>query len=126
MVARQVFALALLAALAACNGGADNGASGSAANTADNVTKSVYNNDIDGVTSNFDDRLKSQVSRGEVGTLSDKMHALGDYKGLTFVNGDNTKNEFTYRANFDKGTMSVVIRVDPDGKLSAYRIFSPT
>ncbi len=126
MVVRQVFALALLAALAACNGGADNGASGSAANTADNVTKSVYNNDIDGVTSNFDDRLKSQVSRGEVGTLSDKMHALGDYKGLTFVNGDNTKNEFTYRANFDKGTMSVVIRVDPDGKLSAYRIFSPT
>ncbi len=126
MVVRQGFALVLLAALAACNSGASNGASGSAATTADSVTKSVYNNDVDGVTSNFDDQLKSTVSRGEVGTLSDKMHALGDYKGLTFINADNSKNEYTYRANFDKGAMNVVIKVDPDGKLSAYRLFSQT
>ena len=126
MALRQVVAIALLAATAACNAGANNGASGSAATTADDVTKAVFNNDVDAVTSNFDDQLKRKVSRGEVGTLSDKMHALGDYKGLTYVNGDPAKNEFTYRANFDKGTMNVVVRVDPDGKLSAYRIFAST
>lgn len=123
MAVRQLLAIALLAATAACNAGAG-GASGSAATTADDVTKAVYNNDIDSVTSNFDDQLKTQVSRGEVGTLSDKMHALGDYKGLTYINGDPAKNEYTYRANFDKGTMNVVVRVDPDGKLSAYRLFT--
>ena len=124
MAVRQLVAIALLAATAACNAGS--GASGSAASTADTVTKAVYNNDADGVVSNFDDQLKQKVSRGEVGTLSDKMHALGDYKGLTYVNGDPAKNEYTYRANFDKGTMNVVVRVDPDGKLSAYRIFTST
>ena len=122
MAIRQLLVIALLAATAACNAGAG-GASGSAATTTDDVTKAVYNNDVDAVTSNFDDQLKAQVSRGEVGTLSDKMHALGDYKGLTYVNGDPAKNEFTYRANFDKGSMNVVVRVDSDGRLSAYRIF---
>lgn len=111
------------AMLAACNtGGAQSG--GSAQSTADSTTKAVYNNDMDGVTSNFDDQLKSQVSRGDVGTLSDKMHALGDYKGLTYVSGDPAKNEFTYRADFDKGSMNVVVRVDNDGRLAAYRVFA--
>jgi hypothetical protein len=76
-----------------------------------------------GVTPSFDTALQSQVSRAEVGALSDKMHALGDYKGLSFVSSDPTKSEYTYRADFANGTMSVVIRLDPDGKLAAYRIF---
>ncbi len=109
--------------LAACNA-AGGQSGGTAASTADSVTKAVYNNDMDGVTSSFDDQLKTQVSRGEVGTLSDKMHGLGAYKGLTYVSGDPAKNEFTYRADFDKGSMNVVVRVDNDGRLAAYRVFA--
>ena len=125
MADRRLLALALVALFpAACSGAQAGG--GSAQATADGVTKAVYSDDVDGVTSNFDDQLKAQVSRAEVGALSDKMHALGSYKGLTYMSGDPTKSEFTYRADFDKGSMNVVIRVDTDGKLAAYRIFTPT
>lgn len=122
---RSLATPALVAAvlLSACSaGGGQSG--GTAASTADSVTKSVYDNNMDGVTANFDDQLKTQVSRSEVGMLSDKMHALGSYKGLTYVSGDPAKNEFTYRADFDKGSMNVVVRVDNDGKLAAYRVFA--
>ncbi len=79
-----------------------------------------------GVTPSFDAALQSHVSRAEVGALSDKMHALGDYKGLSLVSSDLPKSEYTYRADFDHGTMSVVVRLDPDGNLAAYRIFPQT
>lgn len=119
----RYLAVAALVALAACNSQASPGAVQS---TTDSVTKSVYNDDVDGVNSNFDSQLQSQVSRGDLGTLSDKMHALGTYKGLTYLSNDATKSEFTYRADFDKGSMNVVVRVDNDGKLAAYRVFPQT
>ena len=111
----------LVLALAACGGG--NG-QGQAQSSADTTTKAVYNDDVDGVTQNFDDALKSQVTRSEVGILSDKMHSLGDYQGLTFVSNDPAKNEYTYRANFSKGAMNVVLRLDSDGKIGAYRVLA--
>ncbi|HZZ65144.1 MAG TPA: hypothetical protein VFE17_06585 [Candidatus Baltobacteraceae bacterium] len=113
--------LALAGALliAACG---NNSASGAQA-SADSTTKAVYNDDPAGVSSNFDDTLKTQVTRSEVGILSDQMHRLGDYRGLTFVNSDPNKNEYTYRAGFSSGTMRIVVRLDPDGKFSAYRVF---
>ncbi|MBV8637457.1 MAG: hypothetical protein JO322_05180 [Candidatus Eremiobacteraeota bacterium] len=116
-------ALAALVALAACNAQANAGAVQS---TTDSVTKAVYNDDVDGVDSNFDSTLQSQVSRGDVGTLSDKMHVLGNYKGLTFLSTDAAKSEFTYRADFERGSMNVVVRIDNDGKLAAYRVFPQT
>ena len=112
-----------IATLAACSASAGGGA---AQSSAESVTKAVYANDMTGVTPNFDSALQTQVSRAEVGALSDKMHALGDYKGLSFVSSDPTKSEYTYRADFERGTMNVVIRLDPDGKLAAYRIFPQT
>ena len=126
MTKLQAFATYALAAalLTACSAGGGQSGGGSAATTADSVTKAVYDNNMDGVTASFDETLKTQVSRAQVGTLSDKMHALGAYKGLTYVSSDPSKNEFTYRADFEKGSMNVVIRVDTDGKLAAYRIFT--
>jgi hypothetical protein len=115
---RQLIALALAAAVAGCAGNAF----GAAQATADSTTKAVYANDPNAMTSNFDDALKKQVTRAEVGTISDQMHKLGDYKGLTLLKSDTTKNEFTYRADFATGSMNVVIRLDPDGKLAAYRV----
>lgn len=116
-------ALVALVALAACNTQASPGA---AQGTTDTVTKAVYDDDVDAVQSHFDTTLQSQVSRGDVGTLSDKMHALGAYKGLTYLSDDPAKTEFTYRADFEKGSMNVVVRVDKDGKLAAYRVFPQT
>jgi 6-phosphogluconolactonase (cycloisomerase 2 family) len=65
------------------------------------------------------------VTRSEVGILSDQMHKYGDYKGLTYVSTDPAKNEYTYRANFTKGSMNVVVKLDADGKVAAYRVFAP-
>src|SRR5215469_286693 len=102
---RRALALLGLIALAACNN-----AAGAAQSTTDSATKSVYSNDVAGVDSNFDAALQAQVNRAQVGALSDKMHALGDYKGLSFVSNDASKNEYTYRADFANGMMNVVVR----------------
>jgi len=117
-------ASALLAAglLSACG----SNPAGAAQSTADSVTKAVYANDAAAVSANFDDALKGKITLGEVGTLSDQMHKLGNYKGLTLLSQDATKNEFTFRAAFDKGSMNVAERLDPNGQVSAYRIFPQT
>ena len=123
MNTRLLLAAVLAGALGAC---ANSSASpGTAQTTADNVTKAVYDDSIDGVMSNLDENEKQSVSRGEIGTMSDQMHKLGDYKGLTFLNADASKSEFTYRADFSGGTANVVVRLDSDGKLSAYHVFIP-
>lgn len=121
MKSTATLGLALVLGLAACAG---NGA-GQAQAAADATTKAVYNDDANAVTQNFDDTLKTQVTRSEVGILSDQMHRYGDYKGLTYVSTDPSKNEYTYRADFTKGSMNVVLKLDPDGKTAAYRVFEP-
>lgn len=108
-------------ALTACGGGGN----GQAQNLADSTTKAVYNDDPSGVTSHFDDQLKSQVTRTEVGILSDQMHKQGDYRGLTFMSSDPNKNEYTYKASFSKGSMNVVVRLDQNGQIAAYRVLAP-
>ena len=86
----------------------------------------MYNDDPNGVTAHFDDQLKTQVTRSEVGILSDQMHREGDYHGLTFLSSNPNKNEYTYRANFSRGSMNVVMRLDPNGQIAAYRVLTPT
>lgn len=108
-------------ALAACGGGG----SGQAQSLADSTTKAVYNDDPGGVTAHFDDQLKNQVTRSEVGILSDQMHKQGDYQGLSLLGNDPNKNEYTYRANFSKGSMNVVLRLDENGEIAAYRVLAP-
>ncbi len=118
--ARALACFVLSAALASCGSPAAD-----AQKQADGVTKAVYNNDDAAVTQNFDAALRKQVTRAQVGMLSDKLHKLGDYKGLTYVSNDGLKNEYTYRANFTKGTAPVIVRFDSDGKVAAYRITLP-
>lgn len=108
-------------ALAACGGGG----TGQAQNLADTTTKAVYNDDPGAVTAHFDDQLKPQVTRTEVGILSDQMHKRGDYQGLSFVSSDPNKSEYTYRANFSKGSMSVILRLDQNGDIAAYHVLAP-
>ncbi len=119
--ARMAACLALGVALASCG----NSPAAQAQNQADSVTKAVYNNDVGAVQQNFNDALKKQVTRAQVGLLSDKLHKLGDYKGLTYVSNDGLKNEYTYRANFAGGSAPVILRFGADGKIAAYRITLP-
>lgn len=111
-----------MAALAGCGGG---NAGGQAQSLADKTTQAAYNDNASGVTAHFDDALKGKVSRSKVGALSDRLHALGNYDGLTFISQDPTKNEYTYRANFTNGTANVVLRLDQNGQIGAYRVFVP-
>ena len=92
---------------------------------ADETTRAVYANDRDAAVRNFDDDLKAQVMRAQVGALSDAMHMLGTYKGLKLVQSDADAGRYDFAANFDKGTMLVMIRLDPTGKVGAYRV-TPT
>ncbi len=102
------------------------GSKGGAGNTettlADQVTRAVYNNDMAGVTSNFNSDLASQVTRASVGTLSDKMHALGNYQSITEAATDIPSRRYTFDAKFDNGDMTVFVRLDTDGKIAAYRV----
>jgi hypothetical protein len=89
---------------------------------ADQVTQSVYADDVQGVVQNFDADLQRQVKRADVGLISDKMHALGVYQGLTPTTADPQARRYAYQANFSNGTMQVEMRLDADGKIAAYRV----
>jgi hypothetical protein len=98
---------------------------GSAQAATESATKAVYDDNASAVTQNFDDSLKSQVTRSEIGLMSDQMHRLGDYKGLRFVSSDAARDEYTYRATFSKGSLPIVVRLDADGRFAAYRMLVP-
>ena len=107
---------AALVALASCSQGSNE------QSLADNITKAAYNNDIAGVTQYFDTSLAPTVSRASLGVLSDQMHKLGNYKGLTETGTDLPARRYTFDAKFDRGDMTVFMRLDPDGKVAAYRV----
>jgi hypothetical protein len=113
----------LLLALTACRGAAQDPA-GQAQRLAEAATNAIYANDPDGVRSQLEDPVARLVTRAQVGALSDKFHALGAFRGLTFLVSDPAKNEFTYRAAFARGNINVVVRLGQDGRLAAYRIFT--
>ncbi len=102
--------------------GACSGNSGSEQKLADSVTRAVYNNDMSGVTSNFSTDVAPQVTRASLGVLSDQMHSMGNYQGLTETATDVPAKRYTFDAKFDKGDMTVQMRLDANGKIAAYRV----
>lgn len=115
-----VVAAAIL--LAACGGPSP---AQRAASLADAATQALYADEPGQVSAHFDAPIAGRVSRAQVGAISDKMHALGDYHGLREVGGVLRRNEYTFEAQFGRGVMIVVVRVGDDGKLAAYRIIPP-
>lgn len=91
----------------------------------DETTKAVYNNDINAMQANFDDSLKKQVTLDQVGIVSQKLKALGAYKGLTQTAADSEKGRYDYTAAFDNGSVAVHVRLDPGGELAAYHVDVP-
>ena len=110
--------LAFSVALAACG-------SSSPQHLADETTQALYRADRNAAIADFDDTLKPQVTQAQVGAISDAMHMLGNYKGLDSLHGDGNTGRYDYVANFDKGKMLVMMRMDPNGKIGAYRV-TPT
>ena len=119
---RRIFlAVGLAVLLAGCAASA----SDRAQKLADDATKAVYNDDMAGLTANMNAALVPTVTRAQLGDLADKMHALGNYQGLTPAGSDTLKSEYDFKAKFDKGTWTVMVRLDGDGKIAAYRV-APT
>ncbi len=116
-----VASVALIVSIAACSGGTNS----TADHAADAVTKTVYANDFRGTTAQLDASTKSEVTRASVGALSDLMHRMGAYKGVALMAQNPAKNEYTYTATFDHGTLIVAIRMDAKGGVAAYHVFAP-
>jgi hypothetical protein len=89
---------------------------------ASQTTQAVYDADYAATTANFDDALKAQVTTASLRRVSAQMHALGAFHFLKQTSADPGKGRYDYDAAFDKGTMLVELRMDPDQKIAAYRV----
>ena len=103
--------------VAGCGGGA-----GNEQKLADQVTRAVYNDDMAGVTANMDSDAAQQVTRASLGAVSDLMHRMGNYQGLTETGTDVPARRYTFDAKFDHGDLTVKLRLDPDGKIAGYHV----
>lgn len=82
----------------------------------------MYADDYDATIASFDDATKAQVTRADLGDLSDRMRALGAYQGLSQTNAQPDLGKYEYDLQFAKGHMTAELRVDPSGKIGAYRV----
>lgn len=89
---------------------------------ADQVTRAVYNDDMSGVTANMDSEAAQQVTRASLGVVSDLMHRMGNYQGLTETGTDIPARRYTFDAKFDHGDLTIKLRLDPDGKIAGYHV----
>ncbi|GAC1312582.1 MAG: hypothetical protein NVS2B3_16120 [Vulcanimicrobiaceae bacterium] len=89
---------------------------------ADRITRAVYANDLSTTVDLFDDTTKAAITRAELGGLSDRMHALGDFKSIVSRDGNPDTGRYEFDASFTGGMMLVQMRIDPSGKVGAYRI----
>jgi hypothetical protein len=96
--------------------------SGDPSALAEKITRAVYANDFDGSTADFDDTLKGEVTRAEVGAISDKLHDLGDIKQFSQRSANADTGRYDYDVTLDRGSVVVQLRLDPSGKVGAYRV----
>ena len=116
MILRLATALALVSVLSAC------GVAHTPERLADQTTRALYEDNHDAAIANFDEHLKTRVTREQVGAISDAMHSLGRYRGLSTLRVNKDAGRFNYTANFDRGTMVVMVMVDPAGRIAAYHL----
>ena len=89
---------------------------------ASDTTRGVYDGDYAKTTEHFDAALKLQVTPASLNALSAQMHGLGAYRGLTQTTSEPGKQRYDFAAAFDRGGMLVQVRLDPDGRIGAYRV----
>jgi len=88
---------------------------------ADATTRAVYDNDVTAVTANFTPELSKQVTRAELGALSDLMHRDGDYKAITET-GTEPDGAYDFRADFSNSSLVVKMKLDESGRVTGYRV----
>jgi hypothetical protein len=88
---------------------------------ADATTRAIYDNNIGAVTDSMTPALRQQVTREQVGAISDIMHAHGTYNGLTET-GTEPDGAYDFRADFSKGNFIVKMRLDGSDKIAGYRV----
>jgi major membrane immunogen (membrane-anchored lipoprotein) len=115
---RLIIACVLAVGLVACSQSHANDPTALATSAA----QALYNNDYSGATANFDDALKGQATRTQVAVISDKMHSLGDFQGLTLSKSDEDTRRYWFDAKFSKGAMTVEMKLHANGQIAAYRI----
>jgi len=116
MLPRLVAAVALACILSSC------GVAHTPERLADQTTRALYEDNHDAAIANFDEHLKLRVTRERVGAISDQMHSLGRYNGLSELHVNKDAGRFNYMAKFDRGTMIVMVMVDPAGRIAAYHL----
>jgi hypothetical protein len=116
MIPRLAAAVALAAMLSSC------AVAHTPERLADQTTRALYEDNHDAAIANFDEHLRLHVTRAQVGAISDEMHSLGRYKGLSALRVNTDAGRFNYAAKFDRGTMIVMLMVDPAGRIAAYRV----
>ena len=89
----------------------------------ESITRSVYADDYAGTTADMDGETKAQVTRADLGRLSDKMHELGPFEGADQTSADPDKGVYEYDLRFASGHMTAKLRIDPSGKVGAYRVY---
>ena len=107
-------------ALLACAGRGD-----SPQALADATTKALYDDDVNTMQARFDDSLRKQVTIDQIATISSKLHSLGAYKGLEQTTLDTSKGRYDFDARFDQTVIPVHLRLDPDGRIAAFRLDIP-
>jgi outer membrane murein-binding lipoprotein Lpp len=88
---------------------------------ADAATRAIYNDDVDALTSQFSPDLRAQVTRAQLGALSDIMHKDGDYSSLRET-GTEPDGAYDFLATFGSSSMVVKMKLDDQGRISGYRV----
>jgi hypothetical protein len=109
-------ALLALGSLAGCAGKSD------PQKVAEDMTRAVYADDLNGFAGHFDASTQPTVTRADLGVLSDRMHQLGDLQTVAQHDADPDKGRYTYDATFSHGSLLIELRMDPTGKVGAYRV----
>jgi hypothetical protein len=95
---------------------------------ADQVTKAIVVNDMRPVEKDFNALARPQLeNRAKVGALSDQLNALGTFSGAhEDKSAEGTDpNIHVFKAVFSKGAWQIMMRIDADGKISAFQIHPP-
>ena len=119
---RRIRASVLLGTLACAFSGCSANGGSAPQRLADRITRAVYANDLGTTLDAFDGATKAAITRAELGGLSDRMHALGDLKSVVSRDGNPDTGRYEFDASFTGGMMLVQMRIDPSGKVGAYRI----
>lgn len=88
---------------------------------ADAATRAVYNDDVNALSEQFSPDLQKQVTRAQLGALSDMMHKGGDY-GSLHETGTEPDGAYDFLATFGTTNMVVKMKLDDQGRISGYRV----